>query len=177
MHKLIGFEPTFPSLIIESELQKRKSEISVQFSLRNADDIKGLQSESFNHDQLKSVPRAHQLWKTTCFEFFLNPKGSKCYYEFNFSLQPAWNCYYFENYRTPAAPQESFDFLLMEFAWNRRSQQIHIVLENRTDTSHFQVGLTAVIEGVTGSKGYFALKHCNDKPDFHDSNSFILERK
>ncbi len=91
-------------------------------------------------------------------------------------MQPAWNCYAFESYRTPAIPLESFDFALKEYAWNRQKQQLHIVLENGTDTNQFQVGITAVIEGAKGIKNYYALKHSSEKPDFHVLDSFILER-
>ena len=36
------------------------------------------------------------------------------------------------------------------------------------------VGLTAVIQGLDGAMGYWALAHPSDKPDFHHPNSFAL---
>ncbi len=175
MHKLVGFDKKFPELIIESDLQRKNSVIAVQFSLQNADKIIGLQTPSFKYVHGKDVPRASQLWTTTCFEFFLSPVGSKSYYEFNFSLLPAWNCFIFDSYRIPKAPRECFDFPLKEFSWDRKKRELFIEIENSTGQNQFRIGITAVIESEIG-KDYYALKHCADKPDFHVLESFILER-
>ncbi len=41
--------------------------------------------------------------------------------------------------------------------------------------STLRVGLSAVIEEVGGHRSYWALAHPSGKPDFHHSNSFVLE--
>ena len=37
------------------------------------------------------------------------------------------------------------------------------------------MGLTAVIQAVDGSVGYWALRHSSDRPDFHHDGSFAAE--
>ena len=43
--------------------------------------------------------RSQELWKKTCFELFLMPKGGNKYHEWNFSPSREWNAYSFERYR------------------------------------------------------------------------------
>jgi hypothetical protein len=38
----------------------------------------------------------------------------------------------------------------------------------------WRVGLTAVVEERSGHRGYFALRHPRDKPDFHDAAGFAV---
>ena len=40
------------------------------------------------------------LWKHTCFEAFILPGESRCYYEFNFSPSTQWAAYGFSGYRS-----------------------------------------------------------------------------
>src|SRR5882724_882520 len=42
---------------------------------------------------------ADHLWKHTCFEVFVQPSGSRGYYEFNFSPTKQWAVYRFDSYR------------------------------------------------------------------------------
>ena len=43
--------------------------------------------------------RADELWQTTCFEAFLEPRAATAYREFNFSPSGDWAAYDFDGYR------------------------------------------------------------------------------
>ena len=47
---------------------------------------------------------ADELWKHTCFEAFIQPVGSRGYYEFNFSPTRQWAVYRFASYREGMTP-------------------------------------------------------------------------
>lgn len=110
----------------------------------------------------------------TCFEMFLNPTGHKQYYEFNFSLEAAWNVYHFTGYRFPQPPTPTQDFEIESLSW--KSKQLSVVLKNKSPFQKFDVGLTAVIKNKKNQITYFALKHESGKPDFHLAGGFTLQR-
>ena len=43
--------------------------------------------------------RKNNLWKSTCFEFFLAVRDMLPYWEFNLSASGDWNVYHFQDYR------------------------------------------------------------------------------
>jgi hypothetical protein len=124
------------------------------------------------------VRREDNLWNHTCFEAFLNPMGFEQYYEFNFSLKPAWNLYQFDRYREPQPPKHSTDFELNSIIWNQAEGRLLVEIKNNTEFKKFKIGLTAVLEetGKTNLKHYCALTHVGAKPDFHLTQSFTLIR-
>lgn len=122
----------------------------------------------------RSLQRKDELWKMTCFEMFLNPVDQKQYYEFNFSLEGAWNCYHFAGYRFPQPPQASNDFEIEKMLW--KPNQFEVVLKNKSNFRQFNVGLTVVIKNKKNQTTYFALKHESAKPDFHLASGFALQR-
>jgi hypothetical protein len=134
---------------------------------------------------LKSVPksvtkgevtRAHELWKTTCFEIFVQPFFDKHYWEINLSPLNKWNAYSFESYRKPSPPQETLEWQLLEMSFKAGhfSARLKSKLHSNVDV---QVGIACVLENQKGEKSYWSLEHNGNEPDFHDPASFILERK
>jgi len=39
----------------------------------------------------------------------------------------------------------------------------------------WRLGLSAVLEETDGTKSYWALAHCGEKPDFHDAGCFTAK--
>lgn len=142
-------------------------------------DLKGQPSER-TVLQGTEVQRRDQLWEKTCFEVFIRPKNSRGYFELNFGFHPecgpAWACYEFTSYRQPTPPVPSTGFILNSFTWDTKGSLV-VELINRTPHQEFHIGLTAIVVLKSGTKAYFALTHAGDKPDFHLSESFILQRK
>lgn len=153
--------------------------LELQFQVKNFNKL----NPQFEQDLCTNfVPRQNELWKGTCFEFFLQTVGRESYYEFNFSLNPAWNCYYFESYRNPNTPKESYDFQVQNFYWVAEAHKMVVLLKPMVQLTEFKVGLSAIIvnasnnQAINDEKQYFALKHLNENPDFHNSASFSLLR-
>lgn len=122
----------------------------------------------------KNILRETDLWNQTCFEMFLRYKEKKSYYEFNFSLKPAWNEYYFDHYRLPQPPTPCDDILLQSLKWD--GKHLEIELEGFKPYEQFEMSLAAVLKEQAGPIHYMALKHTGLEPDFHHFDSFILKR-
>ena len=130
-----------------------------------------------HHAELGS--RSDNLWKTTCFEWFLKPIPGEAYWEANFTSAGDWNLYHLDGYRKDLRPElrvSSLDLIAEKFPTEWR-------LKTRIDFSalafpagmNFQAHLSAVIETVDDQKNYWSLRHTQKKPDFHHPDHFILE--
>lgn len=123
----------------------------------------------------KSPNRQHNLWQTTCFEFFIGVQNSPQYWEFNLSPSGDWNVYRFEDYRARMQEEVAFSSLPFEV----KSRSLHTILSielelNRLNLNQsIDLGITAVIE--TDQITYWALKHCGKEADFHLRESFALQ--
>lgn len=178
MNTLIGFSNNNEEkakFALEADLRFNESTLLIEFGVIDKADVIVLPSSTQKWDRLQ-VQREDSLWQHTCFEVFLNPLGMSNYYEFNFSLKPAWNLYHFERYRYPQPPVRSQDFEFKSMVWDHFENKLKVELINKTKFKKFKVGLTAVIEEKTGEKHYCALAHKNNRADFHMLTSFILER-
>ncbi|MBC7464883.1 MAG: hypothetical protein H7256_02735 [Bdellovibrio sp.] len=175
MTKLIAYtQYQLQSFSLKADLKNQSSKQWVlTFQIENKDAEVDFQSTTIQANAAQ-VPRKDELWKNICFEFFLNPVGQKKYYEFNFGLNPAWNCYLFDGYRMPQPPKASAEFEILDFIWN--GSELKVTVENRSSYTSFNVGITAIIKDIKNQTHYFALKHAGEKPDFHLQDSFILQR-
>ncbi len=116
--------------------------------------------------------RADGLWKTTCFEMFIQPSAGERYFEFNFSPSKQWAAYEFDAYRQGmrqlAMPQAP---VIQPFEAGIRT----VVDLPELPPLPWRIGLSAVIEEKDGTKSYWALAHSPGKPDFHHPDCFALE--
>ena len=120
--------------------------------------------------------RADELWKATCFELFLRPKGGEAYVEINLSPSERWAAYDFTGYRAgmsdrPASREPDCTM--------RRGSTFAIfdaaIPRDILPALPAAAGFTAVIEEAGGAKSYWALAHPAAKPDFHDAACFTAE--
>ncbi len=120
-----------------------------------------------------------ELWKTTCFEVFLQKAGQQSYEEWNFSPSHDWAHYSFESYRVPLSPRPKdkrprpMELCKEE---NRLELKVEIPLEAAAavaTSSLWTYGLTAVLHTKKNERHYWALTHAGPKPDFHDARSFL----
>ena len=125
---------------------------------------------SFIEDE-NSISRKDGLWNDTCFELFLRPVGKSSYHEFNFSLLPAWNQYFFESYRLPQPPQKNDKYTLRKIQWNGHSLEVELFGFNPSEK--YEVSLTAVLKEKSDLIHYMAIKHTGPEADFHHADSFI----
>lgn len=123
--------------------------------------------------------RKDELWRTTCFEFFLAIKNTSQYWEFNISPSGDWNVYVMDAYRQvgmreetrikrfPFEVQKEADGLSLEMAINLDP----IIAREKP----IEVGVASVIQTKNGKETYWALLHPRSEADFHARESFVLE--
>lgn len=123
--------------------------------------------------------RTDELWKSTCFEFFLAIKDDPQYWEFNMSPSSDWNVYHMDAYRRVNFKEEVL------------IQQLPIEVQSEPDVFHLnalvnlhpilrpaqflKLGIAAVIQTAEGQETYWALAHPASVPDFHLRESFTLK--
>lgn len=115
--------------------------------------------------------RVDGLWKTSCFEAFLQKEGDAAYREWNFAPSGDWAAYDFKARRDGmeqadiAAPP----YIRTEdnFTWWALGATVAL------DTGHrWRLGLSAVLEEADGTLSHWALRHADGPPDFHHPDCF-----
>ena len=121
--------------------------------------------------------RKHQLWQTTCFEFFLGIDHAPKYWEFNLSPTGDWNIYRFTDYRQ--GMQEEIAFTSLPFDSRQQANFFKINLEINLDliidlNTDLDIAISTVIKSSKEKISYWALTHPETKADFHNRDSFII---
>ena len=135
----------------------------------------GVEGSGVKHAPYGVGGRRDELWKTTCFEFFLAPATGTKYFEINMATSGDWNAYAFDSYRDGMRRAESVKRSPLQEV---RASDDSLELRGRFVLSDFPLqgpvalGATAVVEYLDGTKDYWALAHTGDKPDFHIRSSF-----
>jgi hypothetical protein len=123
--------------------------------------------------------RRNKLWEHSCFEAFVRAGSRQSYYEFNFAPSLEWAIYAFSGYRSgmndPVLGPPQMERRSNEDCLELRvSLQLESVADLPDDLS-WHLGLSAVVEELSGCKSYWALAHPSGPPDFHHSDCFALE--
>jgi hypothetical protein len=122
--------------------------------------------------------RRSGLWENTCLEFFISPKGSDSYWEFNLSPSGDWNVYRFESYRRGMREEQAFTCYPFNVTTLTGSLRVfaEVNLGKIAQSGHaLEVGISAVIKAVDESRSYWALAHTGNCPDFHRRDCFLVE--
>ena len=162
---LIPHQTTSPSgLTLDVEVRRRDGVLSLEYTLAGAVETVGWPEEAVR-------ARTDGLWQATCFEAFVRTAGG--YVEYNLSPSGAWAAYRFDGYREGMRDLEMpAPFIVTRSAPGQFVLTADVTLpEDAVEAA----GLAAVIRGVDGAIGYWALAHPSDKPDFHHPDSFALE--
>jgi hypothetical protein len=118
------------------------------------------------------------LWRHTCFEAFIAIEGEAAYHEFNFAPSSEWAAYELRGYRDghPVTNERLAPHIVVRSTDSKLELDASVRLDFLSDAharAPLRIGLSAVIEASDGIS-YWALHHPQDKPDFHDANSFAL---
>ena len=116
------------------------------------------------------------LWQHTCCEAFVSASDAAAYREFNFAPSGQWAIYDFAAYRQRNEDWQASAAPLID-CWHDAGALLvqadiprHVLPPGET----WQIGLTAVLETLTGDKSYWALLHPDRQPDFHRRAGFTL---
>jgi hypothetical protein len=126
--------------------------------------------------EFAGLGRADELWRTTCFELYLQSQDETGYVEFNFSPSRRWAAYEFSDYREGMRNLPMGHEPTCEVIEGER----FLVLDVRLPAlglppQPWMAGLSAIIEEEGETKSYWALAHAPGKPDFHHPTCFTLE--
>ena len=164
--------PNIPAIKITGSAARAENFLSIQYIVRG--DILNilLPTSSTN-------ARRDELWKATCFEFFLATPQSPEYWEFNMSPSSDWNIYHMDAYRRAGFREES---LIQQLPFEFKQEDGSLSLAISVDLSpimplekNIQLGITAIIQTKAGIETYWALAHPGAQADFHLRESFVLE--
>jgi hypothetical protein len=157
---------------IAGDIARNYNQLSISYKLEG--DLK----EVAINPPSNTPSRQHELWKETCFEFFIGIKNSPQYWEFNLSPVGHWNVYHFDGYRQ--GMQEEIAFTTLRFNVQNKTNSLTVVLDIDLDKiisveQAIEMGITTVIKHINGEVTYWALTHVGAKANFHLRDSFIIE--
>lgn len=162
-------EQDFPGTIF-CKIKKSESALDLSYSINgNLDQIRWQKPQR--------PQQGHELWQHTCLEAFIGIAGNSAYWEYNFSPSLQWDKLCFSNYRQtssshaegPGEPRLRRQDLAHCFELTAS-----IPLLQLSDQS-LELGISAIIETIHGQKLYFALRHEEPKPDFHQRSCFTIQ--
>jgi hypothetical protein len=164
---------TIPNIKISGEIIRAENNLFIHYEVNGDTDAILLSAKA-------STPsRTDDLWKATCFEFFLAIPNQPAYWEFNMSPSGDWNVYRIDAYRRVGFREET---AFNQLPFVLREMDSKLTLDISMDLSPIlqpqqtvRVGITAIIQTVDGNETYWALAHPGTQADFHLRESFILE--
>jgi hypothetical protein len=176
--------PNLPNISITGAISIQMNILHLSYSLMgNVEDV-------FLPPTFVTPCRKDELWKTTCFEFFLAVKDQPQYWEFNLSPSGDWNVYYMDKYRRVGFREETsiqelaFEVQMTPVTMSSLAEsnevgvfQLNAMLNLNSIVPQNQLlefGITAIIQTTNGNETYWALAHPAPFADFHLRESFIL---
>lgn len=171
--KLIPFSANnLPNIGITGEIIRSENKFLLRY------EVSGQVSQILLSAKSSSPSRTDDLWKATCFEFFIAIPNQPEYWEFNMSPSGDWNVYKMDAYRRVGF-REEIAFTELPFIF--RTPENELSLDISVDLSPIiqpqqkvQIGITAIIQTKDGNETYWALAHPGPQADFHLRESFIL---
>lgn len=117
----------------------------------------------------------HDLWRHTCFELFAAGEDG-AYREFNFSPSTEFAIYDFPQYRIGMTPVSTAGTPSIQPRQGGLSVHVNLpfTLLRPAGAIACQIGIAAVIEERDGTLSYWALRHPQEKPDFHHRDGFLI---
>ncbi|OYE03717.1 DOMON-like domain-containing protein [Nostoc sp. 'Peltigera membranacea cyanobiont' 232] len=161
-----------PNLKISGNIARNGNKLAIRYMVEG--DLKEIAIFPLSN----TPSRKHELWKETCFEFFIGIKDSAQYWEFNLSPAGHWNAYYLDGYRQ--GMQEETAFEKLPFSVQNEADGLTLLLDVDLGKiisveQAIEVGITTVVKDRGGEVTYWALTHKGAEADFHLRDSFIIQ--
>ncbi len=120
--------------------------------------------------------RTDGLWQTTCFEIFFQAEPGSGYIELNFAPSGQWAAYAFTGRREGMSDLalESSPEIHLDAGEYWIALEASVQLPPNWSGKQLRGNISAVIETASGHKSYWAIKHAQGAPDFHDPDCFVL---
>jgi hypothetical protein len=161
-----------PDINITGNISRDSHQLTINYQLT------GNLKQILSPPPVETPTRQHELWRNTCFEFFLSIKNSQSYWEFNLSPAGNWNIYHFDGYRQGMVEETAFS----QLPFNLHHQSDSLTLSLELDLAKIipenlglDIAITTVIKQHNHHLTYWALTHQGVEADFHLRESFILE--
>lgn len=203
IHKLKPFSEAPFNLNFEAEvsfLQTSSSlNLAITYRLNGAHAV--LNEINLLSDSITTKQKSHELWKNTCFEWFIKSKTSSKYWEFNASPSGQWNFYEFDSYRSnlkecffivepcfqsklrsetvksqasKSVPDPTISDLNSSYSFSFEGSLEPLLNHENLKKDDLQLAITSVVNWKNGQISYYSLEHGQGKPDFHSNEGFIL---
>jgi hypothetical protein len=180
LRQLLPFAPT-PSPLdikVDIEFQQDLQCLDIVYHLTG-----DLESIDLVNQPCQPKSRADELWKNTCFEWFLKSPKDKQYWEFNASPTGNWNFYHLDDYRENLKPctlieapelQSKREISKTNFTYTFfiRAPLALWCANHSHLIADAKLAVTAVIRWKSGECSYFSLRHPEAKADFHHEFGF-----
>lgn len=156
---------------ITGRLARQGRDLSIHYLLRGPMDQLALP---------RAAPRPErrdELWRGTCLEFFLAPRGEEPCWEYNLSPAGHWNVYRFGGYRSGMVEEPGYATLPFQVVLerDRLTLDLRCALPPALPADQpLALGVCAVIAPRHGELSYWALVHPGRTPDFHLREGFRL---
>jgi hypothetical protein len=162
-----------PNIRIAGKISRQNNLLTIHYFL-NGETENILFPETLPHPTRKD-----ELWKATCFEFFLAIQDHPQYWEFNMSSSGDWNVYYMDAYRRVGFREET---AIQQLQFDLRDEAGCLLIDAMVVLDHIvqkgnpiKVGITSVIQTKDQNETYWALAHPNPQADFHLRESFTIQ--
>ena len=162
-----------PDLTITGEVTRRSNAVYIRYVL-------DANLETIVLPAWSAAPtRKDELWKTTCFEFFLAIENKAQYWEFNMSPSGDWNVYVMDAYRQVGMREET-RIKRFPFEVQRELRSLSLELTINLDSiiareKPIEVGIASIIQTLNRPETYWALVHPRPEADFHLREGFVLD--
>jgi hypothetical protein len=164
--------PAIPDVIMQGAVARQNHLLTLHYLM--AGDI----ADIYLPSPSAAPSRAHELWKATCFEFFLAIAAQPQYWEFNVSPCGDWNVYRMDAYRRVGFGEETaVQQLQLEVQKSADRFALRVTVDLRPvfrTTDFLNAGIAAILQTKDGQETYWALTHPASHADFHRRESFIL---
>jgi len=166
--------PNLPALEITGTVARIDNHVAVHYVVRG-DDVQNILLPAPS-----SMPaRKDDLWKATCFEFFLAIKNQPQYWEFNTSPSGNWNVYAMDAYRQVNMRAEIV-FTQLPFEFKKTNAGVFLAISVDLNPiiqpeNILEIGITTIIQTNDDGESYWALAHPGQNADFHLRDSFIIK--
>lgn len=125
--------------------------------------------------------RKNELWKSTCFEWFIKTSDHPRYWEFNLSPNGDWNVYSLTDYRQNLIEENlirQFNLetkIISDKEWHLEGFVDLSAIPALSESKLLLINLSAVLELQDSSKTYWSLAHTQKQPDFHHPQHFLIQ--